>query len=431
MQVDNVSSITTDLIRRDSGIPGLALLLDPARLLTKLCSQLDTTRVEDIKLVYLRYKPGMNCLARYELCAGERIISAYAKAHGEDAAGKISKSIERDAIDGSLGPGRVVLDDSQLIFSTFPNDTKLASLRCLSDMAFRQRLFLRLFGSNSQWHDSTIAELLNYKPERRYVARLTRADGQSALVKFHSRSGYAKARTISRRLGAARADFYPRTIGRSKKHAVVAYSWQAGTTLRQLSTEGNLVLSDLAATAESLAEFHASSTGGLVAIETGERARRLSALADQLGFLIPQLRQRAQDVAQKMADWFDSQVSVIRPVHGDFYDKQAIVHDNTVRLIDLDAARLDNPLLDLGNYLAHLEKQVLVHGLAAAEAEAQKETLISVYEGLTGTIYVNNLKKYTALGLFDLIHQPFRDWAHDWPEQTEQLLARVEHLLAG
>lgn len=406
------------------------MVLDPVRLLANLGKQMDISSVDDIKLVYLRYKPGMNCLARYELRVGAGTISAYAKAHGQDAVTKMNKSVERGVIDGSLGPGRVVLEEPQIIFSTFPNDTKLTSLRCLSDEDYRQRLFLRLFGTESEWHDASIAELLNYKPERRYVARLTGVKGRSALVKFYSRAGYAKARTISRKLGVARAGFYPRSIGRSKKHAVIAFDWQPGTTLRQLSTDGKLVLSDLTATAESLAEFHASNKGGLVVLETTDQAKRLAALANQVGFLLPQLHQRSQRMAQQMADWLNGQAPVRRPVHGDFYDKQAIVHDNRVRLIDLDAARLDSPLLDLGNYVAHLEKQVAGHTLAAAEGEAQKETLINTYEALAGSISVDQLNKYTALGLFDLIHQPFRDWAQDWPAQTRQLLEQVEKLFA-
>ncbi len=431
VQAGKTLAATSDLVRRDSNIPGLGLVLDPARLLAALRGQLDISRVDDIKLVYLRYKPGMNCLVRYQLYTDGCTISAYAKAHGEDAASKMSKSMERTVIDGALGPGRVVLEDRQVIFSTFPNDAKLASLRCLSDADYRQRLFSRLFGPDSKWQGSTLGQPLNYKPERRYVVRLTRADGESALVKFYSRSGYAKARTISRRLGGNREGFYPKTLGRSKKHALIAYQWQPGITLRQLSNDGKLDLSDFTAVADSLVEFHGSGRGGLSPLKPGEQNQRLSALAEQAGFLLPHLYQRAKRVAQQLAQWLDSQVPVRQPVHGDFYDKQVIVSAGNVRLIDLDAARLDNPLLDLGSYIAHLERQVSNHAMAVTDAETQIGIFVSSYEKLTGSIDTGQLNKYIALGLFDLIHQPFRDWAADWPEQTDQLLQQVENLFAA
>ena len=431
VQTDKLLKVTANLLGRESAIPGFGLLLDPERLLAGLSGQLDINKVEDIKLNYLRYKPGMNCLARYELTTQGQNIKAYAKAHGEDAVNKMGKSMERPVIDGALGPGRAVIGDQQVIFSTFPNDAKLASLQCLSNSSYRQRLLSRVFGPDSEWQDSSFGQALNYKPERRYVARLTRADGESALVKFYSRSGYAKARAISRKLNRNRHSFYPETIGRSKKHSVVAYHWQPGTTLRQLSTDGKLTTSDLVATAESLAEFHASGRQGLSFVGLDEQIRRLDALSEQLVFLLPHLHKRAKSVVHKLAQWLGARVAVIQAVHGDFYDKQAIMNNGRISLIDLDGAHLGNPLLDLGSYMAHLERLAVNHGISPADVNAQKDALVGAYEQMTGSTCSEQLDKYTALGLFVLIHHPFRDWAQDWPQQTEHLLKRVEDLYAA
>jgi len=431
VQTNNAIDAAADLVRRDNDLPALGLLLDPARLLTKMSGKLDCSRVEAVKLVYLRYKPGMNCLARYELHSGGHTISAHAKAYGQDAARKIDKSIVRPVIDGILGSGRVVLKAQQMVFSTFPNDAKLASLQLLSEVDLRQRLFGRIFGLDSDWQRSEPGQALNYKPERRYVTRLMRADGESALAKFYSRSGYDKARTISRKLGTRREGFYPKTIGRSKKYAAVVYRWQAGITLRQLNFDGKLSLSNLATAAESLAEFHASGQDGLAPVEANEQAARLRELAQQTGFLLPHLEPRALRMVHRLVEWLAGQTPVRQPVHGDFYDKQAIVCDGHVRLIDLDAARLDDPLLDLGNYVAHLEKQAISHAMAVIDLETYRETLISSYEQSTGGTCMDQLNKYIALGLFALIHQPFRDWEADWPAQTERLLERVEVLFTA
>ena len=431
VQAENTLTATSDLLRRDSNIPGFGLLLDPERLLASLHTQLDNSLVKDIKLNYLRYKPGMNCLARYELRTHDSTICAYAKAHGRDAGVKVGKSRDRPVNNSVLGPGRIVLEDQQVIFSTFPNDAKLFNLQCLSDNTYRDRLFSRVFGVDSQWRESELDESLNYKPERRYVTRLKRPDGQYALAKFYTRSGYAKAQIVSRKLNHNRFGYCPETLGRSTKYNVIAYQWQPGTTLRQLNICGELSSSDLAATAESLAEFHASACGGLTFPEESVQIDRLDALANQLAVLLPHLEKRAKTVAQKLAGWLKKQTRVKQPVHGDFYDKQAIVNNGKVRLIDLDAACLGNPLLDLGSYIAHLERLAGNHTLSVSDLKTQTNTFITAYEQFTNSVCAEQLNRYIALSLFALIHHPFRDWSSDWPAQTERLLIRVENLLGS
>jgi len=392
---------------------------------------MDISKVDEIKLDYLRYKPGMNCLARYELKTHGNTIWAYAKAHGQDAGIKLEKSRDRPAINSVLGPGRIVLKDQQITFSIFPNDAKLFNLQCLSDSTYRKRLFTRVFGVDSPWRECVLDEILNYKPERRYVTRLKRPDGQYALAKFYTKRGYVKAHIISRKLNRNRFSHYPETLGRSTKYKVVAYQWQPGITLRQLNTCGKLSSSDLIATAESLAELHGSACDGLTLPDAGVQLDQLEALVVQLGVLLPHLHQRAENISQKLARWLNNQPPVRQPVHGDFYDKQAIVNNGKVKLIDLDAACLGNPMLDLGNYIAHLESQACNQALSGTEVETQKNTLTNAYEQSTSHICIDDLDRYTALGLFALIHHPFRDWSPVWPTQTERLLERVENLLGS
>jgi hypothetical protein len=420
----------SELIRRDSKLPGLSILLNPDHLLTKLSDQLDIKRVDSIELAYIRYKPGMNCLVRYVLNVDGVRLGAYAKAHGEDAVSKLGKSAERQVFESVLGPGRVVLNDHQVIFSTFPNDAKLSSLQCLADDEFRGRLLKRLFGGDSNWRACSFDQSLNYKPERRYVARLRNENGDSALAKFYSRSGYDKARLISRKLGNGVGGFFPETLGRSKKHSIVAYRWQPGETPRQLQADGNLSANDLKLVIGSLTEFHASKCGGLTSIDSADQIKQLHAIADLLGFILPKLHQRSVMVAQRLGQRLDIEAPAGQPVHGDFYDKQILVSDGNARLIDLDAARRGNPLLDLGCYLSHLERQAASQRLSREKFEFQKEILTSEFARLSGDFSEHQLANFTAMGLFQLIHHPFRDWEPGWPEQTELLLDRVESLIS-
>ena len=433
MRVNNPEQSITDLVHRDSRIAGLGMMLDPRRLLDSLRGQLDCSRIDDIRLVYLRYKPGMNCLARYELGTEGKTLCAYAKAHGRDAAGKLQKAMERPAFDSTIGPGRMLLEDEGIIFSMFPNDAKLPNLLRLDTPESREDLFRQVFGQQPGWRNCQLDEVLNYKPERRYVARLRGDEGQSALAKFYTRGGYDRARAVSRRLASSGGDNRQgiTVIGKSKRHSAIAYRWQQGESLMELATRGKLATTDIEAAARALAEFHGTAPSKRLAVDPAILAERVKALGEKAGFLLPHLNGRAVSMAASLLLWLCQQPSVKRPIHGDFYDKQVIVNNGDAWLIDLDGACLDNPLVDLGNYVAHLERDVVTRGMARDELERQQHALVSAYEQATGPLPENQMNKYIALGLFQLLHRPFRDWEQDWAVKTELLLERVEGLFGN
>jgi hypothetical protein len=414
-------AFSADLTRRDTRIPGLGLLLEPGRLLDSLHAQLARAPIEDIKPGYLRYKPGMNCLARYQICVGGRWLNAYAKAHGPDMSDKLKKAVERPSVDTAIGPGRLLLQDTGVIFSMFPNDAKLPTLLRLQDEASCHRLLKRIFQPQSGWQDGRVKKVLNYKPERRHVIQVRRADGEAALLKFYTRSGFARARAVSR--GSA-------FIGESRKHGAIAYRWKPGSSLRELAARGELAAEHLAATGHELAAFHAGARKGLSRPDSGIEAKQINALGMQIGFLLPQLQDRAMRLAIGLIGWLDDRPLPDTPVHGDFYDKQVIVGKGDITLIDFDGARLDDPLADLGSYRAHLEHRVVSHEMSGSAADQQWQALVSAYESAAGTVPEDQLDRYVALGLFRLIHHPFRDCEEAWQEKTEQLLARAE-CLAG
>lgn len=416
-----------DLVRRDSAIAGLGLLLAPEQLRDGLNRQLGSEVIDHISLNYLRYKTGINCLGRYDIQAGGRTISAFAKAHGPDSSRKLSKAMQRPAVDSVIGPGRVLLREAGIVFSLFPNDAKLPSLARLQSDHQRRRLFTRIFGHQSPWLDSEIVEVLNYKPERRHVVRLQRADGQSALLKFYTLNGFSRALSIHRAMG----ELVPEVLGLSRKHGVFAYRWQAGDSLRALGNRVDSLTDCLAATAAALAAAHTSDPSGLRIPDLNQQEKSLYELAHQVGFLLPHLQKRAVRMACRLADWLRRQPPGTALVHGDFYDKQVIVNGDEAKLIDFDEVSLGDPLLDLGNYGAHLEWDVTREAMTKTELEQQQRALLSAYERVAGPVQEMQLHKYTALGLFRLLHNPFRDWEDDWPEKTGRLLSRIESLFEG
>jgi aminoglycoside phosphotransferase (APT) family kinase protein len=409
------------IVERDRSIPGLGFLLDPARMRELLISSGQCIDPGSLASAYLRYKPGMNCIARYEFTIDGNKHFAYAKAFGPDAGEKFAKAQERDTLPGPLGPGRIVLKPEGILFSVFPNDAKLRSITRLQEASERRSVLGRIFKNRRGWESAEITHL-NYKPERRYVAKFSSGEGQHAVVKFYTRAGFERMRKFRKRFQPDPAVQIPEWIGGSKAHLAMAYSWQDGTTLRE--TNEHTMLNATHAAGLAIAGFHHSRQPGLRSADNAALAARPVSLGDELAFLNPQLATPAVDLAMRLARWQKEQSAEVVPVHGDFYDKQVVVSNDRVCLIDSDCMHLGAPLSDLGCFLAHLEKSAIYGQLSAQTAAAAAIALLEGYESSGSTIDTGSLNREVAFHLFMLIHQPFRDRRPEWPELTEALLSR-------
>ncbi|GAA2738757.1 hypothetical protein GCM10009867_31540 [Pedococcus aerophilus] len=68
------------------------------------------------------------------------------------------------------------------------------------------------------------------------------------------------------------------------------------------------------------------------------------------------------------------------PSHRDFHPRQIVLTlDHTVRLIDLDDAAMAPAGLDVGNMVAHLRREALVHGRASCLVETAVRAFLSAY----------------------------------------------------
>lgn len=410
------------LVQRDRCIPGLATILAPGRLAETVNARLGATKIDDIEIDYIRYKPGMNCIARYSMSVGGARLNAYAKAHGPDARSKLDKAVKRATSESLLGPGRLPLDEERIVFSVFPNDAKLKALQALSAQTKKERLLQRVFGPDSRWQAGELDQSLNYKPERRYVARLRLTSGELALLKFHTRQGYQRA---------LRSNRPANIIGHSQRRSVIAHSWLEGRTLRELSGAGQVLPHHITAAANALADFHNGSPETGLPVDRAAQIKMIEALGEQAGFLLPSLRYRATRAAARLADGITSIDSIQLPVHGDFYDKQVVINGTSAALIDMDSARLDDPLVDLGNYAAHMERLCLSGGQSPGETRQHLLTLMTSYESAGGAVSESRLRHFLAVGLFSLLNQPFRDFEEHWPETMDRILCRIEGLVEG
>jgi hypothetical protein len=419
-----------ELIARDSAIPGLGSLLQPAMLLDALRGQVNLDHLDNMRLDYVRYKPGMNCIGRYVLTSNGREFLAYAKAFGSDAFQKMRKAAARTEVGGPHGAGRIASHENALLFSWFPNDLKLRSIGRLGSPATRARLLGRIFKHDGDWQESGY-EILNYKPERRLVCRLETTTGTAATVKFYTPGEFRRTAHLRRNRAFPERLGVPRHMGGSKKHAVHAFEWLPGENLRAISLNPAQGHDWHRKAGALLTEFHGCAPEALESMPVADTIKSIGEIARQLSFILPATGGLANRLAQRLCGFVAGAQGSDCPVHGDFYDKQIIVSPGGAALIDLDRSRMGTAAEDLGCFLAHLELLCLSEpGFETRRKASLADGLLQGYAEAGGRYLADDLPGWTALSLFRLSHQPFRDRAADWPERTQEILSRTNGLLA-
>ena len=390
------------LAQRDPALPGLALLLDADAIGSAINAALPLARLQQFEKIYLRYKPGMNCLAAYRAMHAGQSVLLHAKAHGPDAEIKLDKAEVRTQVGVGELPGRVVLAEQHVVVSFFPNDSKLKRLRRLGDATKLRSLLARLFPDEPQFWEGSLSTLA-YKPERRYVCRLTASNGDQRVLRFHTPSGYA-ALTVPPELTRLRDG--PRFSGRlnaDPELGVVVHEWIEGALLRSAycaeergegDTAGLHWYADFVRrTGHALARMHAGTDAvvpGVLALvdasHTGVSVRTLkdefnviAACRQGLAFLTPHALAEADSLAERLRLLLQQRTATQALIHGDFYGKQVLDTDQGVAFLDLDEVCLGHPAADLGLFMAHLELEAMYGWLSPGRAGAVSAALLHGY----------------------------------------------------
>ena len=434
-----LSAPDADLIRRDSAIPGLALLLDPAAFIAEIGRYLPDSDLTGLQATYLRYKPHTSCLAGYSLQADGSEVAVYAKAFPPGAWDKLGKGRERPAAPGiwplDQVPGRIVLHDRAIILYLFPNDKRLKSLVHLSGegrgSASHSGLLQRVFPDSPDMWRADIRTIA-YKPERRYVGQAVVEGKPRAALKFYTDGGYVKAKQNTRVFHSGGVLRLPKRIGHSDRHRVLAFEWLEGRLLSETLSDPHLSCESLAATGSALAEMHAHRTKRLGHSSRRVEADSLLGLVHWLGFVYPRVAEQAQDLGRDVSERLMRKPEIALPVHGDFYAKQVLLTSDGVCVLDLDESVKADPASDLGMFIAHLEHGALFGKLNPEAVAAAKEELLKGYWANRGQeITPRDVDLYTAVGLFKLAPHAFRTREPYWHLRTEAILRRAEEILQG
>jgi thiamine kinase-like enzyme len=419
-----------DLVKREIAIPGLATLLDPEAFVATVQPFIPEANRLIAHPTYIRYKPGMNCLVAYRLDNGDNSVSVYAKAYSHDAPLKLQKATLAKTVPGPLGPGRIVLDDIGVVISFFPNDSNLQRLRRIAETEAQHRFFKKFLPEvRDQLSSKYKMESLAYKPERRYVAKVTTESNSSTLLKFYTPHIFQTTQQCATAFTSHGLLRVPRCLGKSDRHSVLALEWLEGRLLSEIINDTEPALKAVEDTGAALAQLHAQDPDGLGFKTRETEASTILEMASLLSFLHPPIAERAKQLAGRLASRLLTEPQVQKPIHGDFYAKQVLWSEGCARVVDFDEATRGDPRFDLCLFVARLEYDAIRGGLSAESIPAIKHALFDGYTLAGGQPALRDMEWYLAAALFQLSHEPFRACEPHWVERTEAILDRIESIL--
>lgn len=221
----------------------------------------------------------------------------------------------------------------------------------------------------------------------------------------------------------------PDGLGRSRKHQVLAYEWLHGALLSDRLTYGGCSADDFRRVGVALAELHGQAAETLPRIGQDLECARLTEVAAAIGLLHPGLAARVDVLAGRLGRSLGGLEPVMSPIHGDFYAKQVLLRADGVGVLDFDESALGDPASDLGNFIAHLERDELRGRIGTAEAQRASDALVEGYARAADVPSMGRVRLYTARCLFALAPHPFRFREANWPAATAKLVERCRELL--
>lgn len=402
------------VVARDPAVPGLALLLDENRLLECVRDAWPEQPLVSLECRYLRYKPGVNCLAGYVARTAGGPLSCHAKARTAQHHARVRPG------DASRLP-----DELGIVLRRFPDDRELRGLPRLMLPERRSRLLRKVLPEESAlW--SARPEMLRYKPERRFVARLQGSGGVRALVKLYDEGDLENARRGAAAFAGREHLKVARQLGRSRRHRLIVSQWLSGRPLDEWLRAPDFDPGRMREVGVALAELHRQTPDGLARPGREDDALAVLAAANAAAWLHPALAERLRELALRVAAQLLAEPTADSAIHGDFNAEQVLWDADGIGIIDYDQVRLGDPAADFGSFIARLEYEEMAALLPAGRIEGIVAGLLDGYCHQARCARPARIELQVAAGLLRLVPHPFRDRERDWPERIEGLLHRAE-----
>ncbi|UCD75510.1 MAG: aminoglycoside phosphotransferase family protein [Phycisphaerales bacterium] len=423
-----LSPADADLVARDQRLPGLALLFDETALSEEIKRRCPAATIGDLRANYVRYKPGTSCIVGYSARSrsGETVL--YARTHTPSASAKIEKVAAQGHVDNSIGFGAITIASPPMAVYAFPNDHEL---RCLPHLQHPQRRRALL---HRALYDSLPAgdigyEPLRYKPERRYVARVSGGSGLRLRLKFYIDRDFELAKSNARAVNPSGPLRFAPVAGHSDRRKVLAFDWVEGTSLREIIRSGCPRPELVASTGAALAHLHRCKPTKRMRRAWTPYARQSVIAGEAVAAIRPDLGQRVEAVVHR----FNEELSDDRPpptaIHGDLSADQILVSGEEIVLLDLDRARAGHPQVDIGSFAANLLVDAFCGRLPKEAVPGITASLLDGYRHEAGIDLEPRIQRFIAANLLRLAVEPFRLRHRDWSDVVEAILGHAEELV--
>ncbi|WP_221584208.1 phosphotransferase [Microbacterium sp. G2-8] len=340
--------------------------------------------VPAVRVAYVRYKPGVSAEAGVEICRADgRIVWARSVAHVAPGERKLARAArhadERDA---------VLVYDEERAWGVFAD---------VADPA--------LPGIASARADHPHASVLVYKPGRRWVAR---CDACGTIIKVHAPAAGERAATAHALAGA-----------HLPTAAVTREDLARGIIETRLLPGGAPEPGDrdaIDAAGRALAHLHAAQAEISPQDLAGWRADREAEIAgalDAIAHVAPREIAAAQRIARAVRRIVGAR-DALAIVHGDFSIDQLIADGADLHVIDLDRARIGDPLADLACWAGDE---------IARGADVPSPPLVEAYLRAGGSVDHDDLRILTAGALLQRAVEPFRARRSGWEAEISRRLA--------
>lgn len=435
---------------RDPAFPQLPVILDAGAMQERFQALpgFDGLVIEQCAVEYVRYRPGMDCLAGYRLRvrgpdgdAGDQVLTGRLSADPSAVpTARFYKMRGRPA----YGPPCAYLPDLGMVVTAFPNDRVIRRL----DRLWRPRSLHRTLeravpglqdGACSVPLRGIRVELMSYKPERRCLVACRLdvhhpASGErtrwSLLGRMYADESGAEVYRVMQVLSNLK-DAGGFTVGVARP-----LGYDADTRTLFQSRERGQPLSGVLGTpdgvrrlpevAAGLASLHLGpvqvgrQTDPLGELESFYRLGRAAAAvhspATRLSAVIARLGQRADHVRGTPV-----------AVHGDFTPDNVLAHGRTITFIDFDWAAMGDPASDVASFSGSLG-QLGADGigtLAGAEAE-----FCRMYERRNPfERFEERLRWYRALFFVKRSLEALWSLESGWRDRMERYCQLAEHEL--
>ncbi len=401
--------------------------------------------VQNCQVNYLRYKPQTTCLVGYTVTLKDKESDTsfehlfYAKLYKNSDFNIARQKLENRPYFSSNGlPPVSFWPDFNLVLFSFPNDRLLKPLKWVTEPHKLKRIILPYFPQYAGWRvqdHNTEIEPVRYKPERRCILRCNMKfkkddSGEKAEEKFFVRVYADKTGQVGHQLlerlnnsvtVADKKINIPKVLGYNDPLKLLIISEVPGKPLLELLGSDDFEAA-LEKTALILGNLHALKVKTERVWNLQEELEVLKKQSELISTILPELDSKMQDLISKLEKRADSlNFLSSHLLHGDFYYGQVLVDQDQVWFLDLDEAILGDPLLDVGNFLAHLQYL----GLMSPEYQWQKYRELfqtSYFQASAEDLNPQKLGWFTAYGLMKLAIWPFRTLKSNWQKITEQIL---------